>query len=566
MTSSPSTLRFTFGMLLALGCGARTPLGAQAENGGQEADVSLGGGGLGPGGSPGSGGQRGYGGSVGYGGTLSAGGRPGSGGNIGGFAGGQGGYVQGGSPSGGSGGSGGRPPSGGSGGSGGSRASGGNGSGGTRATGGSGSGGIGGGGAAGTITCTSPAPCGGDVVATWNVMASCLSVSGPLDLTSLGLGCPEGSVAGTLQVTGAWSARSDGTYVDKTTTTGKEQITLPAACLNISGTTTTCTRIASLLVALGYETSSCGDATGGGCTCWVSVNQIGWPGIPTPDAMTSGKYGTAANVLSLDNEADYAYCVSGSSMTLTPQGLRGTRQSVTGSVLFQNSAVPGDGGAPGSGGVGGSGGAGGTSTCPALASDEELIDDLNDGDRYIMPVSGRVGAWKDAHDDSPNAKMFPDPATGFVPSQTGDSCRKYAAYVSGGGYVDWGASFGFGLGAPYDASKYMGISFWARIDQGTSQVLRVAFPDKDTDVNGALCQGNTGPNGCYDYHGQRITLTSTWTKYTVSFASLTQEPWGRQAPFDPATLYEVQFQIPSGAAAFGYWVDDIAFEWSHLTY
>jgi hypothetical protein len=41
---------------------------------------------------------------------------------------------------------------------------------------------------------------------------------------------------------------------------------------------------------------------------------------------------------------------------------------------------------------------------------------------------------KTNHDYSPNAKTFPD-AT-FVPSQTGDSCRKYAAYVYGGSYVN----------------------------------------------------------------------------------------------------------------------------------
>jgi hypothetical protein len=193
--------------------------------------------------------------------------------------------------------------------------------------------------------------------------------------------------------------------------------------------------------------------------------------------------------------------------------------------------------------------------CPGLASNEELIDDLNDGDRFIPRVNGRVGAWTDYHDASPNGKMFPDPNTGFVPTDTGDVCRKFAAYVAGTGYVLTGSGFWFGLGSPYDASKYTGISFWAKIDAGTSPGVRVAFPDKDTQPEGNICQ----PGTCYDHYGYRVTLTTTWTKYTVPFSLLKQGGWGHAGTaFDPSTLYQVAFDIDVNAT-FGIWVDDVAF-------
>jgi hypothetical protein len=154
--------------------------------------------------------------------------------------------------------------------------------------------------------------------------------------------------------------------------------------------------------------------------------------------------------------------------------------------------------------------------------------------------------------------MFPDPAGLFTMTKTGDICRQYAAYVYGGPFVDTGATVGFGIGGPYDASKYDGISFWAKIDSG-SYGLRVAFPDKDTSPDGGLCQGNVAGNQCYDHYGYRITnLTTAWTKYTVYFNSLTNDGWGRSGGgFDRSTIFEVQFQIPKDNK-FGVWIDDVS--------
>jgi hypothetical protein len=218
------------------------------------------------------------------------------------------------------------------------------------------------------------------------------------------------------------------------------------------------------------------------------------------------------------------------------------------------------GGAPGSGGAIATGGTGGSVACEGLASNEELIDDLNDGDHSIPRLNGRLGAWEDGNDGTPGGEMSPDPKNTFVPNNTGDPCRKYAVYVKGTGFTDNGAWFWVGLGAPYDASRYTGISFWAKVDPGTTPSLTVSFPDKDTSPDAGICKPNgNGPNQCYDHYHVVARFTSTWTKYTISFKDLYQGGWGMQGTaFDPASLYQILFKI-SENATFGVWIDDIAF-------
>jgi hypothetical protein len=310
------------------------------------------------------GGSSGTGGDLGSGGATSTGGITGSGGSTGRGSGGDGGSG-GATSTGGTAGSGGSTSSGGAttstGGATHSAGSGGNGglggataTGGTKANGGStGSGGVGGGtagmtatggtkanggstgssssGGAGGASCSNVQPCGGDVVGTWTVTSSCLEVTGKLDMSVFGLGCAPAPVTGSLRVTGTWIAKSNGTYADNTTTTGSETFTLAASCLQISGTTITCDGV-GVLFQSEYQSVSCTPAAGGGCTCAATVNQTNWAGVVSFDASTSGTYKTAGNVVTLDDEAKYSYCVSGSKMTWTPQS---TSPTTTGTIVFQ---------------------------------------------------------------------------------------------------------------------------------------------------------------------------------------------------------------------------------------
>ncbi len=193
------------------------------------------------------------------------------------------------------------------------------------------------------------------MVGTWNVTSSCLKLSGQLDLTGAGVNCPPAPVTGSFQVTGTWTARADGTYMDATTTTGNEQLTLAPSCLMISSTTTTCEGIAGPLGGLGFSSVTCTDAAGGGCTCAATVQQNGWPAFVTYSASSSGSYQAANNTLTVGTGAQYSYCVSGSNMTWTPQG---TNPTITGTIAFTGGGSSGSGGTTGAGGATGAGGGG----------------------------------------------------------------------------------------------------------------------------------------------------------------------------------------------------------------
>jgi hypothetical protein len=249
-------------------------------------------------------------------------------------------------------------------GTGGSSASGGSvGSGGTVGSGGNSSGGSTGSG--GSSSCKNVSACGGSVLGTWTVSSSCLDLSSSnLDISLAGLdptSCKNVASTGSLTVSGTWTANSDGTYADATMTTGTVQLELPAGCLMLSGTTTTCPHLDSPLTALGFASVDCQNAaSGGGCTCTASVQQTGLPGVPSAAASSSGNYAVASNTLTIDGSTPYAYCVSGSQMTWTPQT---TSPTTAGTIVFQKGTSTGSGGATGTGGTvatGGTTGSGGS--------------------------------------------------------------------------------------------------------------------------------------------------------------------------------------------------------------
>ena len=200
--------------------------------------------------------------------------------------------------------------------------------------------------------------CGGNVVGTWSVTSSCLTVSGTQDLTLAGLNCAPAPITGSLQVTGTWTANADGTYTDDTTTTGTETFELAPACLMLSGTTTTCDGISGPLQGLGFASVNCTTAAAtGGCTCTATVHQMGGAGLVSVLASGSGNYETSGNTITIDGSSPYSYCVAGNKMTWTPKP---TSPTVTGTIVFQGTGTSGAGGATGTGGANGTGGTNGT--------------------------------------------------------------------------------------------------------------------------------------------------------------------------------------------------------------
>jgi endoglucanase len=189
-----------------------------------------------------------------------------------------------------------------------------------------------------------------------------------------------------------------------------------------------------------------------------------------------------------------------------------------------------------------------------------VIDDCEDGNNQVAPNKGRTGYWYTFADKVGSATT---PAAGgtFTMSRGGANGTAQAARVTGkvgsGQVVYAGMGFNFvDPKGPYGATAYKGISFWAKVGEGSVKNVRLKVPDGDTDPDGKVC------SECFNDFGTDLELTTTWTKYTVPFASMSQlAGWGSPHPgaIDAAKLFGVQWQVNTPGATYDVWVDDIAF-------
>jgi non-reducing end alpha-L-arabinofuranosidase len=316
-------------------------------------------------------------------------------------------------------------------------------------------------------------------------------------------------------MTGTWTANSDGTYSDSTTTSGDAQFALDASCLVISGTpATTCEKAAGALTALGYSTVNCTSATGGGCACTAKVQQA--------LSSASGAYSTSGNVVT--NVGDLAdpyftklsYCVSGNTMTWTPQstGMTGT---LTGSIVLQKQGTTGSGGAPGSGGVMGGGGAtgkGGSSGASGGAS--------GTGGR-----SGTGGITNSGGAAGGSTSLGGNTGTGGAAS--GGATAKGGATGSGGTAATGGTTGGTtGTGtAPCDiyaaasctcvaahstvralVGSYSGALYQVKRADGTTKDIPVLNGFADSSVQDAFCTSACTITKIYDQSGHGNFLSA----------------------------------------------------------
>jgi len=324
------------------------------------------------------------------------------------------------------------------------------------------------------MSCPDVSPCGGSAVGTWTVMSSCLRVTGSLNIAGFGLGCTSVSVTGSLQVSGSWTGNGDGTYADNTTTSGTEQITIPAACLFVSGTTTTCDRIGGPLQALGYTSIDCVDAAGGGCNCTATVQQTGSAGLLSSDPQTSGNFTTPNNVVTTDSGAKYSYCVAGEKMTWTPQT---TSPTTMGTIVFQGGGtIGGMGGATGSGGheggTGGMGQGGGTGAGGRLGTGGGAMGGRSGtgggngaGGSTVGPVQGPCDIYATGNTPCVAAystvRVLSSKYTGFLyqvrkgssATNTGSGGTTQDIGVIAGGFADSAAQDAFCMGSVCTVSK-----------------------------------------------------------------------------------------------------------------
>lgn len=195
---------------------------------------------------------------------------------------------------------------------------------------------------------------------------------------------------------------------------------------------------------------------------------------------------------------------------------------------------------------------------PPVEAKDGLLDDFEDGDTALANVAGRAGYWYKAA-DSGGSYFGPDDI-GPYPGTSHDG--SFAAHPVGrtatGGAEVWGAQFGVTLNQGeqgYDASQYVGISFWAKAAEGTAGKVRFDLADVNTHPDGGVCKD------CWNHFGRDMELTYEWREYTILFRNLSQEPgWGdpRPAHVDVAQLFALVFKIRPGNE-FDFWVDDVKF-------
>jgi hypothetical protein len=204
--------------------------------------------------------------------------------------------------------------------------------------------------------------------------------------------------------------------------------------------------------------------------------------------------------------------------------------------------------------------AGSKARCTRSAS---VISDGEGGTNRTNFVEGRGGYWY-TYTDKLGTKVTPEPGDQggtFAMTPGGANGTKFAAHMVGELAKEQTvyAGMGFGFVDPkgeYDASRYGGISFWAKKSPESTTNVRLKLPDHATEPAGGLCKE------CFNDFGEYIELTNDWKKYTFDFSAMKQQSdWGNPRPERIATkaLYGIQFQVDDFGRKFEIWVDELEF-------
>jgi endoglucanase len=197
--------------------------------------------------------------------------------------------------------------------------------------------------------------------------------------------------------------------------------------------------------------------------------------------------------------------------------------------------------------------------CPQSATIEDAEDDNN----QVIVQDGRSG-YVYTFVDKAGSTISPNGGA-FAMTAGGANGSKYAMRING--KIGSAETVYGGLGinfvdpkAQYDASKFGGVSFYAKVGPGSTSKVRLKIPDVATDPDGKVC------TACFNDFGYDFTLTQDWQKYTVAFADAKQlSGWGSPQPssIDKSKLYGLQFQVNDPGQSYDLYVDDVKFVGCH---
>jgi endoglucanase len=195
--------------------------------------------------------------------------------------------------------------------------------------------------------------------------------------------------------------------------------------------------------------------------------------------------------------------------------------------------------------------------------DGALIDDGEDGNNQSLPNGGRGGYWY----------TFKDPGATTVDPQAGAYGGGAFTMSEGGHGSSWAARFHgkIGTGAivfaglgvnfvdpkgQYDATKYTGVTFWARRGESSTGKVRLKVPDVNTDKEAGVC------SECFNDFGADFNFTTDWKQYVVPFKAMKQlAGWGapRKPHITADKVYGLQWQVQVPSAHYDIYIDDVRF-------
>jgi hypothetical protein len=204
---------------------------------------------------------------------------------------------------------------------------------------------------------------------------------------------------------------------------------------------------------------------------------------------------------------------------------------------------------------------------PGIVDPTLLVDDLEDGDNLIATVGIRNGGWWVSSDGTSTTTPPADQAPSAERILGGRCGSEYAMRVTGSAFTGWGAVLSTTFyytdeTAPYDASQFRGITFWARVGEENDAPIRAQVQDSSTHLLGGICNPESmTPDECYNGFGTSLSdISNEWQKFTLEFSTLTQrDGWGYRADaVDPTALYTLEWNLDPNRT-FDLWVDDIWF-------
>ena len=191
------------------------------------------------------------------------------------------------------------------------------------------------------------------------------------------------------------------------------------------------------------------------------------------------------------------------------------------------------------------------------------IEDGENNDNQVLVQDGRSGyIYTFADTEGSTVEPVPGSSGGaFTMTSGGANGSAYAARMTGttGNSDITFAGMGFNFTDPkdpYDASRYAGISFWAKAGIDSTRSIVFKITDVNTDPDGKVC------SACYNDFSTTLRLSPEWQKYTIVFDVLRQEPgWGAPRPSGVArdSMYAAQFQVKDKGKPFDIWVDELQF-------